>query len=524
MITGSFNVGGWTTGSSIISLGLNVWQAMLAIIVANLFAALMCVLSGHPGAKWHIAFPQWMRQIWGVHGYLVPMAVRVFLSFVWISTNTWYGGQCLKVFFTCLWPSYANLNSSMAGGTMDTGDFLAFVIFILSCLPLMWFSPENYKKPFLLGSITVATTVFVLLIWSVVRAGGGGALLHNTSSAAGVEPARGSALGWAFVSAIMANIGSIATHMFSQTDYTRYARRPGDQVFAQLIIVPVGTITVACIGIVCTSTAYTLYPQLEALPWSPYIYLDAIRRYEDTASARAGVAFASLAFVVSQYGMVVASNAVVAGIDLAAILPRWFTLRRGGYFTILFAFIMQPWRLLNGASSFLTVVGSFNVFLGPFMGILFVDFYLLRKRSMKLLDIYDESPASLYWYSSGLNWRAAAAWPVGFWFLLPGLAQRAIETEVAWVGWTQLYDISWFLGAIVSGVCYFVFDRVWPMPGKLEKDDADYFSTDGLALVPSLDGGSAPDSTTLSLPWSSDKVTAAEHKVPIVSQLDKADP
>ena len=41
-------------------------------------------------------------------------------------------------------------------------------------------------------------------------------------------------------------------------------------------------------------------------------------------------------------GMVVASNAVVAGIDLAALLPRWFTIRRGGYFTLAFAFIMQP--------------------------------------------------------------------------------------------------------------------------------------------------------------------------------------
>jgi cytosine/uracil/thiamine/allantoin permease len=30
----------------------------------------------------------------------------------------------------------------------------------------------------------------------------------------------------------MANIGGIATHMFSQSDYTRYARKPGDQVLA----------------------------------------------------------------------------------------------------------------------------------------------------------------------------------------------------------------------------------------------------------------------------------------------------
>jgi NCS1 family nucleobase:cation symporter-1 len=29
MITGSFNVGGWTTGSALISLGLNVWVGTL---------------------------------------------------------------------------------------------------------------------------------------------------------------------------------------------------------------------------------------------------------------------------------------------------------------------------------------------------------------------------------------------------------------------------------------------------------------------------------------------------------------
>ena len=224
-------------------------------------------------------------------------------------------------------------------------------------------------------------------------------------------------------------------------------------------------------------TFISIYPELEALPWSPYIFLDAIRQYEDTASARAGVAFASLAFVISQYGMVVASNAVVAGIDLAAIFPRWFTLRRGGYLTILFAFVMQPWRLLNGATNFLTVVGSFNVFLGPFMGIMFVDFYILRKRQVKLLHIYDVSSNSLYWYTRGLNWRAAIAWPAGFWFLLPGLAQRAIDSGATWEGWTQLYDISWFLGAIVSGLVYYAFDAWRPMPGKLEIDEYDAFAS-----------------------------------------------
>ncbi|KAG9521466.1 NCS1 nucleoside transporter, partial [Aureobasidium melanogenum] len=303
MVTGSFNVGGWATGSSVISLGLNVWQAMLAIIIANTFVGLVCIAGGHPGAKWHIGFPLWMKQNWGIWGYLFPMAIRVFLSFVWTATNTWYGSQCLRVLLTCIWPSFLKLNTELANGAMKVYDFVAFIVYFLLCLPLIWFSPEKYKKPFLIASTTVATTVFVLLIWSVVRAGGGGALLANVGAVSGHQPAKGSALGWAFVAAVTANIGSIATHMWSQSDYTRYARKRGDQILAQLVMVPLGTIVVACIGIVCTSCAATLYPQEKKLLWQPYAFLDAIREHEGTKGARAGVAFASIAFMLAQFGM-----------------------------------------------------------------------------------------------------------------------------------------------------------------------------------------------------------------------------
>ncbi len=72
------------------------------------------------------------------------------------------------------------------------------------------------------------------------------------------------------------------------------------------------------------------------------------------------MAFASLAFIISQYGIVIASNAVVAGIDLAAVFPGWFTLRRGGYFTILFAFVMPSDRsaALRIRNYWMTVYGA----------------------------------------------------------------------------------------------------------------------------------------------------------------------
>lgn len=102
MVTGSFNVGGWTTGSTLISLGLNVWQSMLVVILSQTFVGFVCILGGHPGAKWHIGFPFWMRAVWGSYGAYFPMANRVFLSFIYTATNTWYGGQCVKVLLTAI--------------------------------------------------------------------------------------------------------------------------------------------------------------------------------------------------------------------------------------------------------------------------------------------------------------------------------------------------------------------------------------------------------------------------------------
>lgn len=437
---------------------------------------------------------------------IVPQAIRVFLSLVWTSTNTWYGGQCLKVLLACIWPSFLNLNTELASGTMTVADFVAFILYILFCLPLMWFSPENYRKPFLVASITVATTVFVLLIWSTVRAQGGGALLADVSVVTGVTPAKGAALGWAFVAAVTSNIGNMATHMWSQSDYTRYARRPGDQILAQVIMVPLGAIVVACIGIVCTSCAATLYPAETALLWQPYAFLNAIREHEGTRGARAGVAFASIAFIFSQFGMVVASNMVVAGIDLAAILPRWFTVRRGGYATIGFAFIMQPWSLLNSATSFLTVVSSLSVFLGPLMGIMFADYFLIRKTTVKLTSLYGGS-TSIYWYSKGWNWRAAVAWPIGVWMLMPGLVQRAVAADAIWPGWTRLYQLAWFLGCLVSGLVYLGLDYFWPIQDRLAVDEADYFETFGGPAV--LCGLNPRDESSSTTP-SSEKIVARE--------------
>lgn len=160
-------------------------------------------------------------------------------------------------------PSFANLDAPLANGTMTTGDFVSFIIFTILYLPLVWIKPERYKIPFMISCIAVIPTIFVTLIWFTATARGGGNFLQDVSAVA--PQAKGSYLGWMMVLGICTNISSISVHIYVQSDYTRYARRAKDQVLAQLVMVPMGTIVVALIGIICTSCAAKIFPEQEGV-------------------------------------------------------------------------------------------------------------------------------------------------------------------------------------------------------------------------------------------------------------------
>ncbi|KAF6830349.1 ncs1 nucleoside transporter [Colletotrichum plurivorum] len=481
VVTGSFNIGGWTTGSSLIALGLNVWQAMLTVVVGHVLVGIICVLAGGPGAEWHIGFSILQRASWGMRGALFPLVQRIMLSFIWYSTQVYWGGQCVRTLISSMAPSFNRLDTPLAGGTMTVADMVGFVLFSLLCLPLIYIRPERYHVPFAVAACTVIPTVFALLGWCVSTARGPGPMLHDVTSVSGIEQASGARLGWMLALGVCTNIGGISAHIFSQSDFTRFARRPHDQLASQLIFVPTNTIVVALAGIVCTSCAAQLFPETAGtLVWEPYRLLDAIQaHYRDSAGARAAVFFASFAFVLAQLGIAVAENALSNGIDLSALAPRVFNLRRGGYITAAAAFAIQPWRLLNGAGKFLTVMGGYGVFLGSMTGVMLADYYLIRGRRLRLTHLYEASSAGVYWFRGGVNWRAPAAWVAGTWALLPGFVQRVQNPAVERAGWSQLYYLAWPLGCVLAVGTYRVLNQVFPIEDPRAVDDADYFGTFG---------------------------------------------
>ncbi|KAK4684535.1 nucleobase:cation symporter-1, NCS1 family, partial [Tremellales sp. Uapishka_1] len=486
------NISGWTGGSSLLSLGLSVGEAMAVVVIGQCLVAAAVVLTGLVGAEWHVGFPMWNRMTWGMKGSVFPLLNRIALSFTW--SATWFGGQVMKTLLGSMFPSIYNMHNPFPATTaMDGADFLCFMLFLLISLPLLYVPPEHFRIPFLFTTVTSTVATFALFIWSLSRAHGAGPLVgSNAMEIVGVEKAYGTALGWAMVYGISSQMGSICAGILNMSDYTRFATRPGDQIISQAVIVPVmGTLT-CLIGIVCTSVGAEFYPD-EGLLWNPYSLLTAIQKHGGNG-ARAAVFFASLAFLISQLGINIAGNAVSGGIDLASLAPKYINIRRGEYITTLMALPMCPWALVSGATVYISVMGGYATFLAPMTGIMVADYCLVRKRKMKLSSLYSCTPDSIYYYYKGFNWRAVVSWACGVGPLFPGFI-ASVSTVTVPIGVTHLYQLCWPLGFTISCFVHWGLCIVFPPDGLGEVDEYDIFGTFGEANAPIMRGsmGDAQD-------------------------------
>lgn len=116
-------------------------------------------------------------------------------------------------------------------------------------------------------------------------------------------------------------------------------------------------------------------------------------------------------------------------------------------------------------------------------GVMLADYHVVRQHKLKLNELYVGNSSSIYWFRSGFNWRAFAAFTAGMWPLLrtyrtahlrgkrsnihiAGLVATVnAYTDAKWTGWIRLYNLTFLVGVAISfsvfiGLCY-----LFPVPG-----------------------------------------------------------
>ena len=180
-----------------------------------------------------------------------------------------------------------------------------------------------------------------------------------------------------------------------------------------------------------------------------------------SAGARAGTFFAGLGFLASALALCIVTNSIAAGMDIAALCPKYINIRRGSYIITIIAVAVCPWNYVTQATTFITVLSGWSVFLSPMTGIVISDYFLVRKQGYHVEDLYRANSSSAYWYRYGFNWRAFFAWSMGFWPLLPGLV-REVRGVADGSGWDHLYDVSYFYGFSIALLLYWALSNVFP--------------------------------------------------------------
>lgn len=212
--------------------------------------------------------------------------------------------------------------------------------------------------------------------------------------------------------------------------------------------------------------------------WNPP---DIVQKWMDTdynARSRAAGFFAGCGLVVCQLAINTIDNAFSTGMDMAGLVPSFINIRRGAYIGLILSIAMCPWELLASASVFISVLSAYSVFLGPMVGIYVCEYWILRKRKVKLSDLYHPRPDGIYHYWHGLNWRSFVSWVVGWAYLIPGFAATvtpdAVQVPEACI---HLYYLAFPLGFTVSFLVHLGINLFWPPIGLGEEDDVDYYGT-----------------------------------------------
>lgn len=491
--------------SYMIKTGLNWYEALIIIGLANLIITIPMVLNGHAGVKYGIPFPVIGRAAFGTKGVHLASVTRGIIACGWFGVQTWIGGLAIYAIFNALTGSTGELGLSI-------GKFVGFGIFWIINMYFIWKGTESIKWLETYSAPILIIMGVALIYWSYTKADGFSIVLDqsvqlektaatitknkdflNTSSlhlnvlkdkegqlkaseynitsnentswekftsepilitntenvqvqfrngevtssivnATVVSSESGSdSKLWSYLLWLTAMVGFWATMSISIADITRYAATQKDQVAGQFIGLPATMMLYSFVGIFVTCAAVINFKDIliaDDAPWDP---VSLIAKFKSPVV----VIVSQIFMIIATLSTNIAANVIAPSNAFSNLWPKKISFKTGGTITGIIGILIMPWWLLNEISGFLIFVSGL---LGPVLGILIADYFLIRKKKLELAELYKED--GIYSYGkTGFNKAAMIALFVGVFAALIGYWIPALNF---------LYSLSWFTGFIIS--------------------------------------------------------------------------
>jgi NCS1 family nucleobase:cation symporter-1 len=433
--------------SSLISGGMNWWQAILTIFIGNTVVLIPMILNGHAGAKYGIPFPVLARASFGVRGANIPAMLRAIVACGWFGIQTWIGGYALFLMAKVWIPSIGTLPQIFpASFGLQTGPAIAFFLFWLLNMYVVYLGVDSIRKLLVFKAFFLPLAALALLFWAISAGHGLGPILSQPSKFTT------SAQFWNFFfPALTGMVGFWATLSLNIPDFTRYAKSQRAQITGQAIGLPPSMTLFSFIGVVVTSATFIIYGETI---WDPLVLAG---KFE----SKLLVSIAMIAVTISTLATNIAANIVSPANDFANLSPSKINFKTGGYITGIIGILIFPWKLIADPNGYIfTWLIAYSSLLGPVGGIMIADYFFIRKKILVTADLY--SHQGIYKYSNGFNRSAVTALLLGIVPNIPGflvtihLISKDMFPEII----SHLYNYAWFVGFFVSfGVYYLAMKK-----------------------------------------------------------------
>ncbi len=383
---------------------MGFWLAFGAIILGHLFGNTLMALGGVIGSDHGIPAMVSVRPAFGVRGSNFAAILNVVQLVCWASIMLIIGGRA----------------GAMLGEPM--GGILASNRFWIVCIgagTLGWALFTGRKVWKILQAVAVIGLLAVIAILSFETYQS----FIDTPDAMRPRPGNGPTM--PFMTGLDLVIAMPISWLPLVADYSRFARRGAGAFWSTWWGYFLVSSWMFVLGLMATLVTGTAEPHIQMLELMGALGL--------AVPALLMVVFST---ITSDFPDLYSATCSMLNVSekIGAKTFLWIT----GIVSILVALVFPMERY----ESFLYFIGAMFV---PLFGIVLTDYFLIRKRTLDLEELYQTQGA--YWYSNGFNLTALFAWAVGF------ATYKLIETLQYGIG-ASLPSI------VVASVLYYCLTRM----------------------------------------------------------------
>jgi NCS1 family nucleobase:cation symporter-1 len=381
---------------------MNLVQSLIILTLAAATFVVMFSLNGQAGLKYGIPYSIQARSGFGIRGSKIVELLRVLPAIVWFGIGTWIAAL-----------SFDAIVESLTGFDQPWAKFAYFLLLQGLQVFLAWRGIRTMKWFNVSASLAMAAIMTYMLIH----------ILHTRDVQIEASWRSEGTWGTPFWIGLSAAIGVLATVMLNISDMTRYlVNSQRSMWFGHLIGILPPWFFMLSLGLIASVTVGVWDPVQALMQLSP----------------NAVTMFILLTFILlAQFTTNLTLNILPpALIFMDAFKVSWAT---AVILTGVLGAVSFPWLILGNSETLFAFILYYSAFLGPILGVMLSDYFVVRKRTLDVPGLYQADESSPHWYTGGFN--------------LAGLLAIAIPAVVTMI-W--FLPISWMVGLPCAFLFYLI--------------------------------------------------------------------